>query len=397
MTETTPDEAKLLDPKLEARMAEMRLTLNAAPLTAIYAAARIAIQVRTDSDAVLNHLNAANRRHFGDTPDAERGRTGGLLAIKIETWLTRRGVERRTAERRREDVRKRAERVQALLGDHDPDVRNYWESYYLELSRDAESRDEAITAYRASLAQRGWRDIGDPLNFRLSLSTQNFSTMLRRSDDLAAQTEGKRITASNAQWRAKTYGVQHPFTLVAEGNRLLDELHRLEETADQGEFGPNDKRETRAVIDDARRLYANRKKVLGVHHGGTVKAMSYGARGLRLLGNAKEARARAEQALAHYLTYSANKDESITGILRVIAAEGYAAEAEEAQRNLREAAERGAVKAAGTEAERAAKVWQTVDAMLNLAEPDLVRWPNQKPWLARLHRARDRRAASIVG
>ncbi|MGC0368847.1 hypothetical protein [Microbacterium sp. SLBN-111] len=396
MTETQST-AETMDPKFAARMIEMRRTLLAAPLTAMYAAARIAIQVRTDSDVVLNHLDAANRTHFGDTPEAQRGRTGVLLGMRIQNWLYTRGVERRTAERRRADLRLRAESAQTLLGEDDSHVRAYWESYYLELARESATRDEAIAAYRLSLARRGWRNVRDPLNFRLSLATQNLATMLRRSDDPGDWAEGERITAVNAEWRQATFGARHPFTLVAEGNRVLNVLYRLEETADDGEFGPVDRRAARKVMRDATELYRNRKDVLGVHHGGTVKAMSYQARALRLLDNAQEARALAERALAHYLTYSSKNDTTLTAVLRVIAAEGYAAEAEEAQRNVREASERGAMTAVKTEIARAAKVWQTVDAMLDLAEADLVRWASRAVWLARLQKVRVRRGASTVG
>lgn len=396
MTEANPT-ADSISPDFAERMGEMRHTLAAAQLSAVFATARIAIQVRTDSDVVLGHLDTANRTYFGDIPEARRGRTGVLLGMSIQTWLDTRGTERRTAERRLTDLRMRAERAETLLGADEPQVRNFWEAYFLELAREGTTLNEAIEALRASLTQRGWHSHHDPLDFRLSLATQNLATVLRRSDKPSDRAEGERLTAMNAEWRTKTFGARHPFTLVSEGNRLLDVLHRLEEIADGGEFGPTDRRATKKVMDDAVDLYRNRKEVLGVHHGGTVKAMMYQARALRLLGNAEEARAAAERALAHYLTYSAKNDTTVTAVLRVIAAEGYAAEAEEAQRTVREASEHGAVDAVKTEVERAVKVWQTIDAMLDLAEADLVRWPSQAPWLTRLQSVRTRRAASTVG
>lgn len=396
MTEITP-EAENIDPELAGHISEMRRTLVAAPLTAIFAAARIAIHVRTDSEAVLKHLDTTNRTHFGDTSDAHRGRTGVLLDMQIQTWLNVRGDERRTAKRRRDDLRRRAVRAQDLLGSDDPEVRKRWDQYYRELAREEGSLEEALAALRALLAERGWRTARDPLDFGLSLATQNFASALRRSSSLSDRAEGERITEMNAKWRAETFGARHPFTMVAEGNRLLDVFYRLERTSDEGEFGPNDRRAAIQVGSDANKLYKNRMEVLGVHHGATVLAMSYQARALRLLGDAQEARAIAERAIAHYLTFSAKNDTTITAILRVIAAEGYAAEAEKAERNVSEALTSGALEVIATEVTRATEVWQTVDTMLNLAEADLVRWPNQAPWLTRLRNARARRSSSTVG
>jgi hypothetical protein len=372
---------------LAETLAQMRLTLAAAPLLAMYTAARIAIQVRTDSDTILRQLEKANAAFVGEASDDDLGTEGLLLTLKISGWLATRGDERRTAERRRDDFRARAERAERMLGANHSEVRNFWEQYYLELGRVADRSDEAIANYRASLEARGWPR---RMDFRLSLSSQNLATMLRRSTNPEEVTEGERITAFNARWRTKQYGARHPFTMVAEGNRIVDELFHLERAHDEGTLTQDLVALARATLEDAERLTAARKSVLGVHHGGTVKAMMYQARAQRLLGHTDAARAIAQEALAYYLTYSSKKDETVTPQLRLIIAEGYAAEADAADANERVASAAGSGLVADDERDRARSLRKTASDALDASVADFVRWDDQEAWLPRIEAVRAR-------
>ena len=376
--------------ELSARIAEMRRTLAVAELSAIFAAAKVAIQVRTDSDTILNHLEVFARAVYGGTPESDLGEIGLILKLNIESWLATRRDDPRTPEQRRDDVRRRAERAQAVLGPNHHRVRNFWESHFLEEGRETERYREAVESFRASLARRGWPGRTD---FRSSLSSQNFATMLRRSDDPAEVSEGEAITAANAAWRAENYGVAHPFTMVAEGNRLLNALSRVESAHDRDGRDGVDRPQVEEILRDAKRLTASRKLVLGVHHGGTVKALSYQARALRLLAQHERARALAEEARAYYMKHSSKTDTSLTGILGILEAEGHAVEACAAAENSAIARSVGSLVVAREEQERARALWQLVSSLLDDAEADVSRWASERVWLTRLDALRDRRDA----
>lgn len=383
--------------ELADTIAEMRRTLVTAPLIVMYTAARVAIQVRTDADIVLNHLERTSEGFYEGASDEQIGREGVIVQLKIKTWLASRRDKRRSAEERLADYRHQAEQAQRLLGPSDDQVRTFWESYYLEQARDPTQYAEGKRAFRASLEARGFRFPVDdskpwktPMNFRLSLSSQNFAIILRRSSDSADVQLGELITARNSTWRRSQYGARHPFTMVAEGNRLLNALAHAEVLHDTGTTNKAIQTNAQSIVHESAALAANRRHVLGEHHGGTIKAQAYHARALRLLGEPFRARAVAEEALAHYMAYG-RPDDTVAAILQLVSAEGYAAEAVAAHQNLEVAFAAGSVLVADDERDRARALWNTVSDRLNSAEQEFLRWPNHGRWLRRVTTLRARR------
>lgn len=378
---TVPDKNRGLLPETSSFLQEMRNTLNVAELLAMYTAAQIAIQVRTDSETILNHLTTTVTDRFGDKADAELGEAGLILRLRIDKWLAERRENPRSGKERRAEARDRAERAERVLGADHPEVRNSWERHYLEEARETDTYVYAVRNYRASLKKRGWPD---RMDFRISLSSLNFATMLRRSNNPDELEEGEQITARNAAWRAAEYGPSHPYTSVAEGNRLIDELYRSEALHDFGGPTAINRDQVRKILSDAARLTKARRSVLGVHHEATIKALSYEARAHRLLGNPGQALAIAEKSLGLVMNYESKKDTPIKGILRVIAAEGYAAEADIATSNMTIAATSGLNTVAEAERVRAIELASTIKKYIDQAESDLARWPNEQVWLDRL-------------
>jgi len=232
-------------------------------------------------------------------------------------------------------------------------------------------------------------------SFELSIHAMNFAVLLRIDEDVNLQHEAEDITDREATRRREIYGAEHPFTLVAEAHRLVLKLGRLERSHDAGPLGQIERSRAEQLATEVHRLHKRRSAVLGERHGGTVMALGYEARALRLSGGHEESRALAVRALAQRgVDQDTNRDDTLPPILRIVIADALAFRFHEADMNAIAAEarlrqennpqlRRPLAKAATQERERANVVRAEILTLISEATKVLGHQQSQRIWMER--------------
>jgi hypothetical protein len=353
-------------------------------------------------------------------PSAETGTGALLLAITVDRYRSDISTRKRpTAEVITASVARHAAAARRLPAS-DSRLRMLHERVLINRGGDRELLDDAIADLTQSLRERGYEPpVAQPpsargrgkspapqqMNFVTSLHALSLGSLHRRRGGNADQALASAIIDETAAWRTDRYGSQHPFTLVAEGHRVLAALAPLERALDTRPLTADETATALHVGDLAHRLEVARAGVLGARHMATVRALSYQARALRLSEDPVAASSAAERALAAAESAQAKKYHELPPIMKVIVAEACALGSMQAKSSAVELGHAHARYARSPQhADQAAQIRSTIEAererageerrralrLLDEAEEALEHQRSVALWLTRLRVLRTR-------
>ena len=376
------------------RMRRLREEWALAPHRAALSMTRVASAVHTDRTIPRDHLETvlvaiyeldSKLDHAGGGADySSRGRF--VLGNDVAIYLSARRGQQRPFDQRLREAQARLRRGLKKLDHDDPAV---WSLRVREAEARAslpDLREQALVDLDRLLVEAGYPE---QRNYRLSLHAMNLAVKLRADDDDARARRSERIVEAEAAWRTQRYSARHPFTLVARANHVLYTLTRLEYAADRALLSPVQSEQVRTVIEDAVSLHAHRAELLGERSSSAVRALSFQARALRLLGDHERSRAIAAEAYAlRGDDPETSRDDEVPAILQICMASALQARREVALRNADLARRKGDWATEELERRRATRLAQEVVEQLNAADDVLTHQVPYRHWLERSRKIR---------
>jgi hypothetical protein len=376
------------------RMRRLREEWELAPHRAALSMARVASAVHTDRTIPRDHLDTvldaihdlgSKLDHAAGGADySTRGRF--VLGNDVAIFLNGRRGRQRPFDQR---LREAQDRLRRGLGELDHDDPEIWRLRVREAEARAslpDLREQALVDLDRLLAEAGYPE---QRNYRLSLHAMNLAVKLRADDDDARAERSEQIVEAEAAWRRQRYSARHPFTLVARANGVLYTLTRLEYAADRALLSPAQSEQVRAVVADAASLHAHRAELLGERSSSAVRALSFQARALRLLGDHERSRAIAAEAYAlRGDDPETSRDDEVPAILQICMASAVQARREVALRNADLARRKSDWATDELERGRATRLAQEVVERLDAADDVLAHQVPYRHWVERSRRIR---------
>jgi hypothetical protein len=375
-------------------MRRLREEWELAPHRAELSMVRVASAVHTDRTIPRDHLDTVLFAIFdldntlddtaGGAHYSSRGRfvLGNDVAIHLNA---RRGQQRPFDQR----LREAQDRLRRGLKELDHDDTEVWRLRVREAEARAslpDLREQALVDLDRLLAEEGYPE---RRNYRLSLHAMNLAVKLRFDDDDARAERSEQIVKAEAAWRTQRYSARHPFTLVARANHVLYTLTRLEFAADRTFLSPAQSEQVRTVIAGAISLHADRAALLGERSSSAVRALSFQARALRLLGDHDRSLAIAAEAYAlRGDDPETSRDDEVPAILHICIASALQARREVALRNADLARRKGDGATDDLESRRATRLAQEVIEHLDAADDVLTHQVPYRHWLERSRKIR---------
>lgn len=301
----------------DVTIARLHEELDVAPLRARFVMSRLAMSVRTMRVPVRDGIEALLEKVLADE-DSNLSRAQFLLGDEIGRYLAPRRGQQRSSQQRAAEAAMRLRRAREVLG-NDEAIWRYEMREAFARALMLEGRGAALGDMWSLLQAAGYPE---RRNFQLSIHAMNLAVQLSRTDDDANQRAAKEILDQEAKWRTEQFGADHPFTLVAEANRIVHVLQMLERIHDSRTLSQADISDAQTLAQAGRELHDRRVAVLGERHPATTRALSYEARALRILGMLEDSRAQAERVLSQRgIDPETLRDDDLPAIMSVLIAD----------------------------------------------------------------------------